>query len=228
MERTGQTQRRDRCPRGHGPSATARRGRRRGVPIRATCEKPPRRQHDQPADEHEENPEPKQPTLAGAADSPTRARSARRIWTRFRQELDYPAKFSRPWRRCAERRSGSCSCPAWELKEAGIPEKQSDGVTPDPSSTRDPGERSRRERRRRAAISRARRRGLSRLVALLAAIGIATAVVISLAGGSGHPPHRVRRHPANRRALGGPSPCRRYSIPMTSTPQTGPAGSPRR
>jgi YVTN family beta-propeller protein len=59
-------------------------------------------------------------------------------------------------------------------------------VTPDPSKTRDPGERSRRERRRRAAIARARRRGRIRLTVLAAALGIAAAVVITLTGGSGH------------------------------------------
>ncbi|MGC1801401.1 MAG: YncE family protein, partial [Solirubrobacterales bacterium] len=60
-------------------------------------------------------------------------------------------------------------------------------MTPDPSKTRDPGDRSRRERRRRAAIARARRRGRIRLTVLVAALGIAAALVITLTGGSGHP-----------------------------------------
>jgi len=56
-------------------------------------------------------------------------------------------------------------------------------VTPDPTLTRDPGERSRRERRRLAAMARRRRR--IGLVTLIVGLGIATAVILSLVGSSG-------------------------------------------
>ena len=59
-------------------------------------------------------------------------------------------------------------------------------MTPDPSTTEDPGEQRRRQRRRQAASTRARRRGWFRLVALLVLVGIAAVTVISLAGGSSH------------------------------------------
>src|SRR5262245_55405133 len=52
--------------------------------------------------------------------------------------------------------------------------------------TSDPRERARRERRRRAASRRARRRGLFRLAVLIASVGLAAILVVTLSGGSDH------------------------------------------
>ena len=85
----------------------------------------------------------------------------------------------------------------------------------DTGPLKDPGprERSRRERRRRAAIARARRRGRIRLTVLVAALGIAAALVITLTGGSGHPASSGAPAAGEQSGTGGPSPCRRCSIP---------------
>jgi YVTN family beta-propeller protein len=84
-------------------------------------------------------------------------------------------------------------------------------VTPDPFTARDPGEHARRERRRSAAIARARRRGLMRLAGFICAVGIATAVVLSLVGGSAN--HTTSKAPGRT-----PSAGRGFAVPPLLNP----------
>jgi YVTN family beta-propeller protein len=99
------------------------------------------------------------------------------------------------------------------LEGGEIANQAADGVTPDSTSTRDPGERSRRERRRRAEIARIRRRRRIGLVTLLAALGIATAVVLSLVGGSDN-----SASPVTRGTAAAPGPRGAFTVPPLLDP----------